>query len=197
MPHTQHSTIRGKCSKVCHLNCGLDEINENNVGDILGCSCFNGRLNCSVCGCDKKTHYHSRLKEEEVEETLDEEIMEIKNKYLDSMNNKDINITKMSDNEIFKKGIQLEIDNLNKTIMDDCIELKKICKNYNLNDELLGLIIQLKEKSQLITTVEARKTCDDFINTLTIIINKFNNDNIQNTTNTNGLTNYIDKLKFW
>ena len=76
-----HSTICGKCNKVCHSHCGLEEIkNKDNSSAISNCACFRSNNLCQECGCDPSTHYHDRKDLVLKMVTLDEELTDIKNK---------------------------------------------------------------------------------------------------------------------
>ena len=169
-----HSTICGKCSKVCHSQCGLDEIPGKTHGGIENCACFCYSDNkCSVCGCDPSTHYHERKDSKLQMVTLDEELTDIKNKYLAEMQQKDEATKKMSDHDLVIKGIESSIEQLKKDITKDVKELKKICKKYNLVNELTDTILQMEQEKLLLKTIESQKTAQEFINMLKYLANNF------------------------
>lgn len=177
VPHTEHSTICSKCTTVCHFECGLNEIKENDHDKtgISRCACFSGGT-CNRCGCDPSTHYHSRVKEETTTVTLDEELTDIKNKFIAANKGKQDALKQMSNHDIIKAGIEKEIEDLKTSILADCNDLKKICKNYNLVTELTDLITQLEAESVLLTSVEAKQTCNDFVAALKSVVNTLTND---------------------
>jgi len=80
----------------------------------------------------------------------------------------------MSDKDIIRKGIESKIATINDSIKKDCSELKQICSGFNLVDELNDLIHQLQAESKSLTSVEARQTADDFINSIKTIANNLN-----------------------
>lgn len=172
-----HSTICSECSKVCHDHCGLNEISDRGSNQFVSCSCMgNGDGNkdiCNKCGCSYKTHYHDHKTMQQTTVTLDEELQDIKAKYLAAVSDADTNKTKMTDNELIKKGLEDAIDKLKADIVNESINLKKICKGYNLVDELTGLIYQLEQGAKLLTSVEARKTADNFIKCIKDLCDSF------------------------
>ena len=169
-----HSTICGKCNKVCHSNCGLDEIPEKAHGGIENCRCFGfGGSNCNVCGCDTSTHYHDRKDSKLQTVTLDEELTEIKDKYLAEIQQKEMATQKMSDHELVIKGIESSIQQLKKDIYHDVKELKKICKKYNLVNDLMDTILIMEQEKLLLKTVESQKTAQEFIDMLKYLANNF------------------------
>ncbi len=167
VPHGQHSTVCSRCTVVCHQDCGLNEITEKDADKtgISRCSCFYG-TSCSRCGCDPTTHYHARVREETRMVTLDEEVEDLKKKYLVANKSKADALKQMSDHDLFKASIEKEIEDLKAAIIKDCNELKSICKNYNLVGELTDLISQLETESNLLTSVDARQTCQQFVDSL-------------------------------
>ena len=173
---TYHSTICSECSKVCHNNCGLEEIGDRGSNQFISCACMGKDGNsdiCNKCGCSYKTHYHDRKTMQQTTVTLDEELQDIKAKYLAAISDADTNKTKMTDNELIKKGLEDAIDKLKADIINETANLKKICKGYNLVDELTGLIYQLEQGAKLLTSVEARKTADNFIKCIRDLCDSF------------------------
>lgn len=171
-----HSTICTKCNKVCHDHCGLDEIDPE-VSDknthILNCSCFHGGNKCSNCECDETSHFHARKTMETVMVTLDEEIEDLKNKYMDAMKNKEESEEELSEKEIIQNSIKVKIANIITKIKINTLELKKICKNYNLVNDLNDLIHKLKQEKELLSTVEAKETAETFIVAITELCDHF------------------------
>lgn len=72
-------------------------------------------------------------------------------------------------------------------IIDNCKELKRICKHYNLTRELGDLITQMTQESQLYTSIEARENCEEFINTIKQIITMMSSEDYN--------PNILDSLK--
>ena len=168
-----HSTICGKCSKVCHDNCGLEEISVRGSHDFTGCAAFAGQNTCIVCGCHYETHYHDRKTMSVVTVTLDEELQEIKDKYLAAQKAKGDAIKQMTDSDLVKASISNEVETAKKDIADLCVDLKKICSNYNMVNELTDMIYQMKQEAESLTSVEARQTANDFIKTIEIMSDEF------------------------
>ena len=79
----------------------------------------------------------------------------------------------MSNHELVLKGIETSIAQLKNSIISDVKELKKICKNYNLVNELTDTIILMEQEKLLLKTVESQKTSQEFINTLKHLVNNF------------------------
>lgn len=171
-----HSTICGNCNKVCHSHCGLDEIhNKEDHLAISNCACFTGGNACSNCGCSPHSHYHDRKDMIEKEVTLDEELADIKQKYLDEMKQVDDATQAMNEHELVIKSIEKKMEDLKQSISLEVIDLKKICKGYNLVGELTSVITQIEQEKVLLKTVESQQSAQQFIDTLKQLINQFSN----------------------
>lgn len=168
-----HSTICGNCNKVCHSMCGLDEIKGDDKNPFSGCAAFNGSSICNNCGCGVSTHYHDH-KDSKIETvTLEQEIKELKDKYLNAAKQYNEDVSQMKEHELVIKGIELMIDEIKDSITADIKDLKKICKNYNLVNEFSDAVIQLEHEKLLLKTVESQKTAQEFIDLLKYLINHF------------------------
>lgn len=185
VPASYHSTICGKCNKVCHDNCGLREISRedpsSNALDIESCWCFHsgekssetGREICSQCGCESTTHYHDRKTMQLVNVTLDEEIADLKAKYETALANGEQVGQELTEKEAILYGIQQKIKEITDNVTNEALALKKICRNYDLIGDLNDLIMRLKQEAKLLKTVEARQTSDTFISSLTHLCDNF------------------------
>jgi hypothetical protein len=132
-----HSTICTKCNKVCHNNCGLDEINSEdscNKARILQCSCFAYGNVCNLCGCDETSHFHARKTMDTVMVTLDEEIEDLKNKYMDAIKSKEQSEEELSEKEIIQKSIKNKISTIIAKIKINTLELKKRGLFYRISE---------------------------------------------------------------
>lgn len=168
-----HSTLCGDCSKVCHDHCGLDEMPDKDPVFFTNCACMGAGNKCSKCGCGPETHYHARKSMQDVQVTLDEEIKDLKDKFLAATKDLGDAEKKMSDQEMISKSIDAEIDKILDDIINDCVELKKLCTGYNLVHELNDLINKLKQSSLMLTSTEALETSQLFIKSLEDLCNRF------------------------
>jgi len=175
VPATYYSTICKKCNIVCHDDCSLSYDREGNTTDFGSCMCMNNGK-CTVCkdSCTPSSHYHDHKKMETITVTVDEILEDIKQKFVDAQTLSSKLTTDMSDKDIIRKGIESKIATINDSIKKDCSELKQICSGFNLVDELNDLIHQLQAESKSLTSVEARQTADDFINSIKTIANNLN-----------------------
>jgi hypothetical protein len=85
---------------------------------------------------------------------------------MDANKGKTVALKQMSDHDMFKASVQKEIDDLKTAIIAGCNDLKKICKNYNLVAELTDLITQLELESQGLQSIDAKQTCQQFVDSL-------------------------------
>ena len=74
---------------------------------------------------------------------------------------------------MISKSIDAEIDKILDDIINDCVELKKLCTGYNLVHELNDLINKLKQSSLMLTSTEAVETSQLFIKSLEDLCNRF------------------------
>lgn len=177
VPASYHSTICSRCNTVCHDCCSLDETPEGGDRSIfLGCCCMNGGTGkCNVCKehCGYQDHYHARVTMKQTTVDVDEEIQDIKNKFLAAQGAEKAALEQLDSMTLASKAAESDILNLQKSIINECVELKKICKNYNLVDELQVFIAQLKQNARMLTSTEARTTADNFIAQMEELTNKF------------------------
>lgn len=169
VPASYHSTICKKCNTVCHDGCGLYKGTE-----LSGCLCMiNGK--CTECEgrCDHTQHYHDYKKLSFETVDIEIEIQDLKDKYLAAKALAGEALGKIDEIDLTRKSIQLKIENVQTDIKNLCTELKGICKNFNLVNELKDLIYSLKSESENLTTIQARKTADDFINIIIQIADTF------------------------
>jgi len=68
--------------------------------------------------------------------------------------------------------VESEVQRQLQTLVANCNSLKKICKGFNLVDELSIVIAQMQTETKTLRSVGARKTAEDFINTLTELCNQ-------------------------
>lgn len=166
-----YSTICSNCNYVCHEKCGLNETRNTNDPVFMGCACMNSDGHCKECPekCSYTSHYHDNKAFKTVMVDVDEEIEDIKKKYLAAMNQKQQDVTKMDGLTITRNALDAEIKKQQDEIRDYCMSLKKICKNFNFVDELYQLIEQLRKENIKITDMNTKKKAEDFINSIQTI----------------------------
>eukprot|EP01132_Coremiostelium_polycephalum_P001957 gene1957-2399_t len=79
-----HSTICSTCNYVCHDHCGLHETSQVGNAVFKGCAAMTGAGHtCGKCPkkCSFQVHYHARKTMQKTQETLDEVLQDIKDKY--------------------------------------------------------------------------------------------------------------------
>lgn len=164
-PRSYHSTLCSKCQSTCHEACGLQETNENSRQNLVNCLCMGRTGNCQICTgqCDYTSHYHSRHVYEETMVNVEEEIEKMKQEYIKAKNIKETAVKEIDQLSLSRQSIESKVDSLKKDVREECCNLKKICKNYNLVDELYLLIEMLKKESKNLTSLEARKNAESFI----------------------------------
>jgi hypothetical protein len=186
-----HSTLCADCSVVCHDGCGLNEMPDKDPVFFTNCACMGSGNKCSICGCGAETHYHSRKSMQEVDVTLDEEIQDLKDKYLAATKDLTDAEQKMSDQEMISKSLDAEIEKILDEIVNDCVELKKLCTGYNLVHELHDLILKLEKNSQMLTSIEALETAEVFIQSLKDLCDRFQlEDKAENLKNVKNVKKY-------
>lgn len=81
----------------------------------------------------------------------------------------------MNEHELVIKSIEKKMEDLKQSISLEVIDLKKICKGYNLVGELTSVITQIEQEKVLLKTVESQQSAQQFIDTLKQLINQFSN----------------------
>lgn len=167
-----HSTLCQSCNFVCHDHCGLSEISQTGDNAFLGCAAMSGN-NCVRCPkkCSYTVHYHAKKTMKETTTTMDEILQDIKQKYDEAQKNQSQTKTNIVSITNSKKVINDAIEQLQKDIDKMCHDLKKICSNFNLVDELNQTIHRLEMEAKALTSIEARRTADDFIKAIKTIAN--------------------------
>ena len=183
-----HSTICSVCNTVCHSHCSLNKETEIGGSGLVGCACLDSNGNCTHCEgkCNWKHHYHGNKDFQLVNVTIDEEVEELKTKYLAYKNTFDEFELKLTQDEIIKKSVEQEINNNLNKIKSYVYCLKKVCKNYNIVDELTELIYQLEQENILLKSVDAKITSKKYIDGVKSICDEFKTLNI-NTIELNNL----------
>ncbi len=128
-----HNTLCSSCNQVCHERCGLEEIKSAGDCRFTLCYAFRGNSHCQECcseagRCDHSTHYHARKKPTKSTKTVEDVLLDIKQKYDDAvegLQRSQADLTKLHDT---KKLIEDSIDQNTKDVEDSCETIKSICK---------------------------------------------------------------------
>ncbi len=167
-----YSTICSKCNVVCHADCSLTEMRSTGSLSFSKCACFHHGDTCRKCrGCSPEVHYHDNKEMIVVKTTVDEEIQDIKQKYIENAKLHDDVVKQMDQQLLLKHSIEHKIKTIQDNINTNCIELKKICKGFNLIDELNYLIHHLKQESHKLVSIETKQTAESFITNITQLVN--------------------------
>jgi predicted GTPase len=166
-----HSTICSTCNYVCHDHCGLEEVTTTGTNHFINCAAMKGE-NCTVCPkrCIHSVHYHSRKKMVEEEKTVEDVLEDIKAKYELSMKNKNEAEKQCTDAASALALIEAAVQKEREDVEAKCKELKKICSGFNLVDELYIHIQQLIAEAKNLTSLEARKKAEEYIESLEIFV---------------------------
>lgn len=171
-----HSTICGNCNSVCHSHCGLNETRTKGDPTLSGCSCIDPSTGtCTTCtgNCSYTQHYHSRQEPKLINVSVDEELADIKNKYLEAQGKQTSALNRIEEIKILRSAIDAKIANIESGMVTTCTNLKALCRDFNLVDELNILIYQLQQQSKSLTSVQARQTSDKFIDNIKVMADKF------------------------
>ncbi|KAH3758123.1 hypothetical protein Pelo_10064 [Pelomyxa schiedti] len=162
-----HSTLCRVCSHACHENCGLSEITTEGDNAFRNCAAMTGD-NCHVCPskCSYKRHYHAKKTMRTVQVTLQEVLQDMKDKYNASQTGAKRAMSQVTDIESAKTAIKLAIDGRIASLKKYCFEIKKLCSNFNLVDELHITIEQMKTEARSYQTLDARRSSDKMIESL-------------------------------
>jgi len=174
-----HSTVCQKCSEVCHDHCGLQEISTTGSNVFKGCAAMSGDY-CHVCTgrCSYTYHYHARVTMKITSQTLDEVLHDVKAKYDQATKGATSQNNKINSVASAQKAVQDAIKQCTNSIKKQCYDLKKICRGFNLTDELYTLIEQLKFESRTLHSVAARKSAEEFIRSLETICEELKSQNL-------------------
>ncbi|KYQ93281.1 hypothetical protein DLAC_05942 [Tieghemostelium lacteum] len=161
VPAPYHSTICNTCNFVCHDHCGLQEISTKGDNSFKNCGALNGP-NCK------------------------EELEDLKNKYLSSVKDSDEAEKNISSVKVAKLIIDCSLKRMVEDTIDSCVELKKLCSGFNLVNELNITLKQLEMEALKHTSLDARKTADNIIRSITEMVNQLSQGQ---TTSKQGLMN--------
>jgi RecA/RadA recombinase len=139
---------------------------------------FHGSEKCTNCSCSYIYHYHSNCKFVEKEETLEEVIEDMKNKYLNAVANKKVEDKKLFGHALTKQSVEFQIDEICKAVNLTCRRLKQLCSGFNFVDELAIMIYQLKRDASMLRSSVARATADKFIKIIEEISDSLNREEI-------------------
>ncbi|KYQ93280.1 hypothetical protein DLAC_05939 [Tieghemostelium lacteum] len=192
IPAPYHSTICSTCNVVCHDQCGLDEISTKGNNSFKKCWAMKGKNNCLECHCSYTVHYHDRKTMKSYEITIEEELEDLKNKYLSSEKDSDEAKKNISSVQDAKLIIDSALKRMTEDIKNSCVELKKLCSGFNLVDELSITLEQLEMEAWKHTSLDARKTANDIIRSITEMVNQLSQGQ---TTSKPGLMNSYNKSR--
>lgn len=169
-----HSTICSSCNTICHEGCGLEFCGE--PGSYFeNCSCMGSSGRCQVCEgkCPPSKHYHDNKGIKMVTETVDEVIEDIQKAYLDSLDDVQRQQAELDQHTLLKDSIDNVIQQYMSQIETECNDLKNICHNFNIVDELNELIYNLEREAQGLTSLSARELANSTVNSIKLICKKF------------------------
>eukprot|EP01133_Synstelium_polycarpum_P021003 gene21003-25219_t len=182
-----HNTICSSCDHVCHQHCGLQEISSKGDNAFQGCAAFCGP-NCSICPsrCSYTTHYHGRKEFRVTNETLETEMADMKAKYQQATNGVASTQTQINSVASAKKLADDAIKHMTSEVVQSCKDLKKICKGFNIIDELHITLQQMEMESKMLKSHEARAAADKMIDTIKLISDSLSKDSQLIAMNNNG-----------
>jgi hypothetical protein len=135
--------------KICHEHCGLAFRNKTDTSHFMNCAAHGGRGNCSSCECSMKIHYHTYTIPREKKTTVEKIINEMKVVYDDATSKKQSIDKGLKENETLKQVLINEVEDLKKSLLKNCKELKNICNNFNFHEELQAFIETLRKEASI------------------------------------------------
>jgi len=181
-----HSTICQNCNSVCHDHCGLQEVDHTDPNHFKGCAAMAGSENCSVCEgkCSHTVHYHARKTMTEETQTIEDVLQDIKAKYdlaMQGKNDAEAKVTNVADASAL---VENAIEAQRQKLFDYCQAIKKLCSGFNLVDELDILIQELETDAKQLTSFNAKKTANDYINSLKALCEQLTKEQRRSGSNT-------------
>ncbi|EGC33226.1 hypothetical protein DICPUDRAFT_154762 [Dictyostelium purpureum] len=175
-----HSTICSTCNHVCHDNCRLSEISTMGDNAFLGCYAMSGCNNCGICPskCSYTVHYHDKKTMVSVEKTVEEELKDLKDKFMKSSQLSTQYSGQISTLSDAKKLADETLKKMTTEIVYSCKELKKLCSGFNLVDELQITLTQMEMEAKNSTSFDARKSADEMIRVIREICNTLNKESV-------------------
>lgn len=168
-----HSTICQACTHMCHKGCGLSEIAEKGSNAFKNCAAFCNDDYCRECPdhCKYTEHYHRKVDILQYDVTVEEELEDMKQKFLRAQNDAlqadhDLSTLQGQRDMIKAMGKQI-VDQLQK----DCLQLKKICKGFNLAAEVSETIKRMKMEAGELQDTHASNAAKDMIRSMELIVN--------------------------
>ncbi|EGC37346.1 hypothetical protein DICPUDRAFT_150025 [Dictyostelium purpureum] len=160
-----HSTICSTCNHVCHDRCGLHEITSKGDNAFINCTAMAGRNNCRICPseCSYTVHYHDKKTMVKVEKTVEEELKDLKEKFMKSSQLSTEFSGKINSLSDAKNLTNVTLKKMTTEIVSSCKELKKLCSGFNLVDELQITLSQMEMEAKNSTSFDARKSADEMI----------------------------------
>ncbi|KAM9953507.1 hypothetical protein ACTFIR_008579 [Dictyostelium discoideum] len=173
-----HSTLCSTCDHVCHDNCGLQELSTKGDNAFINCAAMSGTNNCINCPskCLYNVHYHGRKTMVKVNKTVEQELTDMKEKFLKSSQLSSEFSGKIINLDSAKKLASATLNKMTDDIVKSCKELKKICSGFNLVDELQITLNQMEMEAKNSTSFDARKSADEMIRTIREICDKLNKE---------------------
>ncbi|KAM9989967.1 hypothetical protein ACTFIY_006005 [Dictyostelium cf. discoideum] len=173
-----HSTLCSTCDHVCHDHCGLQELTTKGDNAFINCIAMSGSNNCRVCPskCHFNVHYHGRKTMVKVNKTVEQELADMKDKFLKSSQLSSEFSGKILNLDSAKKLANATLNKMTDDIVKSCKELKKICSGFNLVDELQITLNQMEMEAKNSTSFDARKSAEEMIRTIREICDKLNQE---------------------
>ena len=141
---------------VCHENCGLAEKTSCDEAHFSRCLAADGE-NCRICECPMSQHYHVRQIPVWTDKPQEIVIQEMKLKYDSAINDANQAKSKQQQYENLKNRLTAEIQIKKKELEDNCLELKKLCSNFNFYEELKGVVENLEKEAIISHNFEKKK----------------------------------------
>ena len=148
--------------QICHDGCSLQEL-EKGAPEFTKCTAFAGSNTCRGCpsdateACGFAHHYHGKKAWKKETKQVATELEEMKAKYFNCINQAEQASTELSQHEKDLALLRDVLSSKTAAIKGLCVQLKEICRNANLANELYAVTATMQYDAEALQEMDARK----------------------------------------
>ena len=177
-----YNTVCPKHQNVCHASCSLTETKELGHAIFSGCWAM-ANDECKFCPldengqrCGRINHHHAAQKWVSATNTVDVELAEMKEKFLQHTGQALSATSDMSKFDADCLAVSKMMDQKMERIQQLCMDLKAICRHANIADELYAVTDSMAHKVRLSKDMDTRRQGEERIRILEEIAHRLSQD---------------------
>ncbi|CAG9310694.1 unnamed protein product [Blepharisma stoltei] len=151
-----YSTVCSNDDSLCHERWGLNYTPDKNSSIFTGCACMGRSPNCTVCKCGHNSHYHTNRIPRKVQKTVENILYDVKRQH--DKHKARANELQIEESNCEKdlKNVENSIEDTKRKIRTAVQNLREIAPNYNMAEEIDGVLQQARMQLKIEKLLEQR-----------------------------------------